>query len=362
LLRTIDFIGRIKPDRLLFLTAKHALNALRYKNLALAEVEPPIVVIAPDPSYVEGPYMSSLKFAGAADLIMHSEKLFGRSFADSDEVTAFMTRFSNPDELIASISDRSRLLFDTAWVSPLKDQIKKYIELFEVDGIEKEPVGKAIEVALLGRMMQANDAIFRASQLGGNPLIDAPTSWQYLLWKYEYDASRRQIPHGNMRDMLVTKVVSIEGSAKLGLLSGLPPEVLIDLRRSGAMADLQTLMRSGIHDVDVASASSLAEVGEVVVNNLSNAFAKHKKELEGLSSARRKFFGFDVGRWIAFGGISIGAASAGSPGLAVLAASLAMIGAPRIDELWRTWKEAQSQNEQLKRSPAGILFRHLKRG
>ncbi|HYY72099.1 MAG TPA: hypothetical protein VE778_00760 [Candidatus Bathyarchaeia archaeon] len=183
--------------------------------------------------------------------------------------------------------------------------------------------------------------------------------WQYLLWKYENDGERPESSGSDFRDVLITKVVSIEGSAKLGLLSGLPPEVLIDLRRADAMTELRELMRKGIQNVDSASQSTLAEVGEAVVSNLCDAFAKHRRELEELSSERKKFFGFDVGRWITFGGISIGAASAGSPGLAVLAAAAGMIGAPRIDELWTRWKEIQSQGEKLTRSPAGILFQHL---
>jgi hypothetical protein len=156
-------------------------------------------------------------------------------------------------------------------------------------------------------------------------------------------------------------VISVEGSTNLGLLSGLPPEVLIDLRRAGAMSDLRDVIRKGIADVDSASQSSLADVGEAVVTNLCNAFATHRKELGDLSWARKKFFGLDVGRWIAFGSVSIGAASAGNPGLAVLAASLPMIGAPTLGELRKRWKEIQSRDEKLSRSPTGILFRHMEK-
>jgi hypothetical protein len=347
---------------LLFLSTKHTLNALLYKDLVLAEVEPPIVVIAPDFTHLEDTYRQALQFAGEADLLSHSRKLFGRNFANVEELTAFLVDLSSPAELVARVSDPSRLLFDTEWAGPLEQQIKRYGEEIAGrlgPGLGTDSAGRTIQLALIGRMMQANDVVFKASRLRGNPIIDAPTSWQYLLWKYEYDGRLPENLSPSIRDLLITKVISVEGSAKIGLLTSVPPEVLIELRRSGAMAELREVMRKGVEDVDAASPASLAEVGETVVTNLSHAFAKHRKELEEFHSTQRKFFGFDVGRWIAFGGISIGAASGGSPSLAVLAASLGMIGAPRIDELWTRWKEIQSQGDTLRRSPTGILFRHL---
>jgi hypothetical protein len=362
LLRMANLVGAMKPDQLFFLTAKHALNALQYKELALALVDPPIVVIAPDPSYTEGSYRSVLQFAGETDLLSHSSRLFGRSFADLDELTGFLEKISDPQELVAMVSDRSRLLFDIEWSGPLEEQIRRYTvevdERFEVE-FSKQPVGKIVQFTLLGRMMQANDVIFKASQLHGNPLIDAPTSWQYLLWKYEYD-NKRPVP--NARDVLIANAISVEGSLDIGLLSGLPSEALIELRRAGAMSELRTLIGKGIRDIDSASQSSLAEVGSAVTANISEAFARHQKELRSLSSERKKFFGLDVGRWVAFGGVAIGAASSGSTGLGVLTACLGMIGSPSVDELRKRWREVRSHAEHLRRSPAGILFRHVKHG
>jgi hypothetical protein len=364
LTRTASFLGAMKPQRLLFFTAKHALNALSYKDLALADVNPPIVVIAPDPSIREDAYGSILKYAGEADLVLHSEKLFGRSFADMKELTSFSEKLSNTKDLMEAISEPSRLLFDTEWSGTPEEQIQKYVaDAVKEFGatFDERPIGTVVQLSLLGRMMQANDVLFKASRLGGNPLIDAPTSWQYLQWSYEYDGRRSQKDRESMRDFLVSEAIAVGGSNSLSLLSGVPPETLIELRRAGAMSDLRELIRKGIHDVDGASLSSLVEVSDAVGANLSNAFAKHEKELKDLSSERKKFFGFDVGRWIVIGGVSISAASTGNPALAVLAALLGTVGSPSIEELRRRWKDVQSRKEELKRSPTGILFRHLDR-
>ena len=301
LLRMASFVGAMKTDELLYMTAKHALNALRYKELALADVNPPIVVIAPDPASLEPSFRSVLQFAGEGDLLLHSSRLFGRNFADIGELTEFLEKFSGPRDLAANVSDRSRLLFDVEWSGPLEQQIQRFTaDMDEKLGTQfaKQSVGKAVQFSLLGRMMQANDVIFKASRLQGNPLIDAPTSWQYLLWKYEYDAGKST---ENIRDVLISNAISVEGSSDIGLLAGLPPETLIELRRAGAMSELRSLIGKGIRNIDTASQSSLGEVGAAVSANLSNAFAEHQKDLRSLSSERKKFFGLDVSRWIAFG-------------------------------------------------------------
>ena len=40
-----------------------------------------------------------------------------------------------------------------------------------------------------GRMAQATDISWKSASLGGVPLIDAPTSWQYYNWSLEYEDS-----------------------------------------------------------------------------------------------------------------------------------------------------------------------------
>lgn len=249
------------------------------------------------------------------------------------------------------MEDPSKLLFDLDWGGSLEQQIQKWVT--EVDsevsvGYTKEPTGRAVLRSLLGRMMQSNDLLFKSARLQGNPLIDAPTSWRYLMWKYEYDTHRVKKLQSDFRDVLITKVIEVEGKSKIGLITGLPPSVLIQLRREGAMAGLRELIRQGISSIDSASDSTLAEVGEAVVSNLNEAFAKHRKDTSALSSENKKFFGFDVGRWIALGGVT----------LAILAASLTVLGVHRPEELWKRWRELHEKRDELRRSPTGILFRH----
>ena len=214
--------------------------------------------------------------------------------------------------------------------------------------------------ALFGRMMQSNDLLLRSARYAGTPLIDAPTSWQYLLWKYEYDADRPGTSEKEVREAVISKAIASEGSTEFGMLSGVPARALIELRRNGALLNLRETIRTGLNDIDLSSPDSLSTVADEVIANIDRSFEAHDKELRNITSSRRKFFGLDVSRWIAGGGVSLAAALAHNVGLAVLAAvAPSIVGTPSIPDLQKRWQDLQSQSKKLKRSPAAILFRHL---
>jgi hypothetical protein len=63
----------------------------------------------------------------------------------------------------------------------------------------------------------------------GSPLIDAPTSWQHLQWKYEYDGDDA-ISSADKRNILISKALDSR------MLDGVPPDTL-------GHADLKTTSR-----------------------------------------------------------------------------------------------------------------------
>src|SRR5690242_21645736 len=50
--------------------------------------------------------------------------------------------------------------------------------------------GLLVASQAMGRLATSNELLLKARRLGGSPIIDAPTSWQYFAWKLEYDAER----------------------------------------------------------------------------------------------------------------------------------------------------------------------------
>ena len=160
-------------------------------------------------------------------------------------------------------------------------------------------------------------------------------------------------------DLLIAKAISLSG-AEHGMLSGVPPDALIELRREGALEEVRKVIQKGMKEIDTASDAALKEVAENVINNIDTAFSQHDQQLKELSSARTKFFGRDVSRWVVVGGLSVAASLIHSVPLGFLASASTFAGQPSPLELWKQYKELNAKSDQLRRSPAGIMFRHLK--
>jgi hypothetical protein len=354
LLRLLTLESMMKPNELFRYVVKHALNALGYRELALAEVEPPIVVIAPDHWGLDRSYGAAMGVAGEADALAHASRMFGRAFSTVSELLQFLKQFSDANQLVSGLADPSRLLFDVEWSGTPIEQIERYAGEFQSRSPAPEDIGGAVFAAISGRMIMTNDALLRSSRYGGSPLIDAPTSWQYLQWKYEYDSTDANGRPENKRNVLISKALESR------MLSGIPPGTLIELRRNGAETKLREVIGRGIRQMDSASDAALSDVAAAVIANIDCAFSEHDQHLRAISSSQKKFFGLDVGRYVIVSGTAIASAVTQSPAIAVLSALAATAGTPSPPDLWERYRALRAAMVDLRRSPIGIMFGHLK--
>ena len=176
---------------------KHGLNVLSYKHLALADLKPPIVVVVPFRSaFAEEEYQWLSRLA-EPDMLAHGRTIFGREFSSVEELTDFSISLKSVEEVISAVKRPDRLLFDTEWTEPLEQQMVRAAKLSS--GLfDEESAGFTILNQSVGRMMQANDSLMKSRELIGTPLMDAPTSWQYLNWKLEYSAEQSQVDQSPM--------------------------------------------------------------------------------------------------------------------------------------------------------------------
>jgi hypothetical protein len=355
--RLLTLRGGIPAKELFRLVVKHALNALKYRELALADVNPPIVVIAPDRFGLDMGYSTAVNVAGNTDTLIHASRIFGRDFDNVSELIDFVTGSGDPNQIVAKMVDSSRLIFDGQWSEPMPEQITRYLKESMQAGSTGKGYGDTIYTSILGRMMMANDTLLRSSWCGGSPLIDAPVSWKYLQWKYEYDAMAGHETE-QKADVLISKALGTS------LLSGLPPETMIELRRNGATSELRDLIRKGIGEIDSASDADVSMVADAVIANIDGAFSDHNKELQSLSHSQRKYYGKDVGRYVINGGLLLTSYLIKNPALRALSMlvgiSQQFLGNPSPDDLMKRYKELRSKSSDLQRSPVGMMFQHLK--
>jgi len=347
-------------EKAVFFLIKHAMNLLKYKNLACVEEGMPIVVILPDLSYLEENGRDFIYNFSQSDALIHASKIFGRKFENIDEFNEFCISLDTVEKTITAIKDKSRVLFDTNWKGSLEEQINKAVKSDELKAMNATEPGLLFRIQTVGRMSVSNELLIKAGQLSGTPIIEAETSWQFFNWKLEYDAEKAQEYYGS-EDLHITKGLTDLSKTDLPWLGNIPPESLLELRKQGALEEIRSILGNNIKELIDTNPTNCFRTRDQILENIEQSFEKHRKKLDELKAKNWKFAGFDIGSWIVSGGIEIGAALTGTPtwGLAVLAADQ-LLDAPKLREIPQRFRDLVDQNKKVKQSPVGMLFKTSK--
>lgn len=361
ILRTLSFFHTMSPGKAFFYLVKHALNTMNYKKLALADVEKPIVVITADNSLIDVNENDLLVRLSKGNVLSHLNKIFGTAFSSEEDMDSFLTEVATIEDVKTLVKEPTRILFDVEWrhlnleESILKWQIdNKPFLAFE--DLAKMPLGFQLKFNAIGRMRQMNDVVLRARGLGASPLIDAPTSWEYLVWKYEYDSKQARDERSDVKGFLISHALT---SANFPLIGKVSDEAIINLRKENALSELRDTISKGIEDISTSDEDVFNQVTEHVVHNIKEALDNHKKQVEDLSLRKKKFFGLDIIPLIVSGGLSLAATSTSNPLIAQASTLSALIlGAPAVKDVITNGTTIFKDNRKFKNSPVGILISH----
>jgi hypothetical protein len=333
---------------------KHGLNVLSYKHLALADLSPPIVAIVPFRSSIDNEEGAWLRRIAEKDGLSHAQAIFDRPFESVDELLEFARSFQSVDALVSAVRHPDRLLFDIEWKEPLRQQVTR--ALTESSGLLAEAdLPFLVMNQTIARMMQANDVIGKSREFSGTPLMDAPTSWQYLNWKLEYDAELSPTTRQPMH--VVHALQDVENKAEW--LGKIPADALIDMRQQGALAEIRSVLFKGVQDVVDAEANDFEQVSSRILENLDDAYRKHREAMDELKQNRRRFYGYDIGSWLVTGTIGVAAAITANPALAVAAlAAHEVLPAPTLREIPGRLKKLGKREQIQRQTPMGLLFEY----
>lgn len=354
-------IFKIYPkEKAVYFLIKHAMNILKYKELACVENGKPVVVILPDLNYLDEGGKEFIYNFSQNDAIHHASKIFGRDFESIEEFSEFCLSLDTVEKTVKAIKDKKRVLFDTAWKGTLEEQIKRAVNGDELRAIKRTEPGLLFQMQAVGRMSVSNELLIKARQLSGTPIIEAETSWQFFNWKLEYDAEKAQEYYGS-ENLHITKGLTDLSRTDLHWLGNIPPESLLELRKQGALEEIRSILGNNIKELVKTNPTNCFRTRDQILENIEHSFDKHRKKLDELKAKNWKFAGFDIGSWIVTGGIEIGAALTGTPtwGLAVLAADQ-LLDAPKLREIPQKFRDLVKRNNEVKQSPVGMLFKASK--
>ena len=362
ILHSARLIQMWKPEQAAYFVVKHAVNALAYRDLALAEVDTPIVAVLPDLDVLDDSHEDSIRGFSRSAALRHGSMLFDVLFSSLEELTEFLEKLGKLEDVLARLKRPDRLVFDTQWGGTKEEQLRRYLadnaRMYD-GGLAEAHAGRGVLLHVLGRMSQAAAIELRSSHLRGTPLIDAETSWQHLTWKMEYDARPSAEADHPSQAMHVVRALQGERDLNLAWLGNVPCETIVELRRRGHMDEVRSILSQGMPKLIAANPTNFFRTSDQVVNNLDEAFRAHQRSLLEARDKKLKLYGIDVSACLALGGISVAAAITANPVLGAVAGALGVAGLPNIRDIKTKFRELQEQENKIRTSPTGLLFKHL---
>lgn len=356
-LRMRPLLDRWSPADCAYYFMKHAMILMNYKDLAIADLEHPIIAVVPDDMLLDEERMKINWKLAEQDAAKLGEIIFDEGFSSFEELRDFTHKLDTVDKLISAIKNPRKILFDTEWKGSLEEQIVRSLkESYGKVGWEVLP-GEMISMHCVSRMAQSNDALFRSHRFRGTPLMDAPTSWKHFQWKLELDASSAFGVASSNSQVSAGLLNAAQG--EMSWLGNISTEALLEIRQNGAIHEIRDILKTGVSDLENMSAEAFESGSQTAINNLRNAFSSHEKLIEDLKGRFRDFAIKDVGSWVAIGTVEIAAAGTGLPlfGIAGLLANQ-VLDVPKIKELIPKAREIKKEMDERKRSPVGLLFAH----
>jgi hypothetical protein len=332
---------------------KSALSLLHYREAALADVKVPLVVIAPDSTFVDDDEQESLLQASEPSVLKHLRALFGVQFGSMEEAELLLGKLASPQDVVAKLADKKKLLFEEGDNAPLEQQLEDYMKGYFNPFFEGS-AGTAVLFSAQGRMRQATDVLRRSSWLGGTPLIDAPTSWRYFTWKLSYEA--QSVP-GNP-DLHLHTAQALQSAARneMAWLGNVPINALIEMRKQDALPELRQMLSRGVGDLMELRPDNFYRTGDQVVKNIQDAFDEHRKNLASLTGKKWRFAGVELGACVVKGLVQI-ASACGVPGISLVNTAMDQtLDVPKAKELPKRFRAIKEEHKRLHSSAVGLLF------
>jgi len=351
-LRTRHFYDQEGASAVRWFT-KSALSILHYREAALADVRMPLVVIAPDRTFVDETEAQSLVHVSEPSILKHLNATFGIEFASIEEAERFLRALQSPLDVTAKLADKERLLFNLGDRDPLEKQIEDYMSKYFSPFFDGG-AGDAVFASATGRMRQATDLLRRSDWLGGTPLIDAPTSWRYFTWKLGYEA---QCAPGNP-DLHLHMTHALQNAARTEMewLGNVPIEALIEMRKQDALPELRQVLSNGVEALMELRPDNFYRTGDQVVKNVQDAFEDHRKKLAALTGKKWRFGGIELASCIVKGTVQI-ASACGVPLVSLIGTAIdQVVDVPKMKELPKRFSALKDEHKALHSSAVGLLF------
>ncbi|QBY55490.1 hypothetical protein [Cupriavidus oxalaticus] len=363
IMRIAPIVGIASDREIATALVKHMLTAMTYREIATAELDPPVALVLPNRDDIHIDDRQIIVTRATPSALKHAEYLFHRQFESVEHLQEFCGRLQTIDHVIAELKGQDRLVFDTDWGQTAREQLDHAVaeQTALLPGMDRGVVGHHVLQSCVGRMAQAMGAQQNAIYFGGTPLINASTSWKYYTWLLDYQGAQEKAPGKEQaRSMHVVHALAHERDNNLSWLGNVPVQAVLEIRKNGLMDEVRSLLGSGVSELIKANPNNYFRTADQVVSNLERAFAKHQTDLLEARNKKLKLFGLDVPACLAVGALGIAAATiTDNPVYGVVGAMLGQIGLPNLKDIKSRFTEIRAEEKVRAASPTGLLFQHV---
>lgn len=341
---------------------KHVLTCMTYRDIALEEIEPHIVLILPDEKDYTLDGTDNLLKRSSPYTLTHARYLFDRQFSNIDELQEFCEHLDTIDKVVSELNRPDKLIFDTEWGIGAENQLKRLMsdrQRISLPLFDNHP-GMEIYATCVGRMSQALSAKDNANQLGSTPFINAQTSWLYYTWLLEYESCKHEINTDKIKNLHMVHALSKGHQEEFSWLGNIPVDKIIQLRRNGLLHEVREILSLGVGELITSSPGQYNKTMQKVVDNIDSGFLKHQRFIENARKEKLKIFGLDVAPCIVNGVISIAAAYTGNVALGTIGAGIGMWGFSNIKDIRTKFRDHDERLNYYRNSATGIMFSHIK--
>lgn len=349
------------PHARLFKLMFDSLSLLELKELFLADVTPPIIVLTEPVAFSTPKMFDAYKELVPSDSLSIFSDIFGRKFNAMNEVRKFVLGHKTLDRLSTGL-EMSKFFIGSPRSSSHRYDFKRGVEEYMKTYL-KAKAGKygglndpdllvdAVVAEVEGNIGVTNAQLLDCGFLEANPVTGGIIDWRYLVWKLSHDSrflSGRFELGGVSRDSLVMNALSLDNFRWLG---NVPINGIVRMREEGELQNLRDILSRGVKEIETVNDEDFVQVTNEVSYNFSQVFKRHRTQVKRLDEKFKRKYHFDVASLLVTGAISV--SSALFPPLAMVAG---IIGGGSITKIIHDILEERSKRTELKRKPTGLLF------
>lgn len=358
ILRVGRLYGFTDKENFCFLLLKHVLTCMSYRDLALEDIQPAIVLVLPDRRDFDKDYNGALVERSTPFILAHAQYLYDRKFDSKEHLFEFSSSLTDIEKVFKELKRPERLVFDTDWGPGGRAQLERHLsdkDRLQSPLLDGNP-GIEVMFTCTGRMPQALAARSNAQDFISTPYINAETSWLYYNWLMEYESLDFKLDDDSLNNMHMINALSKGMQGGFTWLGDVPMENILKIRRKGLMEEVREILSSGVSDLVTASPQDYNKSSQRVIDNVDKAFIQHKRFLEKAKAEKLKILGSEVAPFIVNGAFGIASVIVNKPELAMASFALGTVGIPTLKDIKTSFKQRSEKLENYKNTATGLMF------